>query len=219
MQPPTLITWIVIAIAVAVGIGVYLSWRAGRLDRLHTRLETARAALDVALVRRSSVALELASSSLLDPAASLLLAEAAHEARRLDGQVRPAEGAGRWTDPMRQAGQHQEPARSRELAESDLTRALRAVLAQPGCRTSLAVRDGAEELLTELDAAAGRVLLARRFYNDAVTVTRQARRRPLVRLCRLAGGAGLPEFFDIDDALDGHDDSSDGPTMWREVGI
>ena len=58
-----------------------MSWRAGRLDRMHTRLEAAHAALDVTLVRRSSVALELASSGLLDPATSLLLAEAAHEAR------------------------------------------------------------------------------------------------------------------------------------------
>ena len=63
------------------GLGVYISWRAGRLDRLHARLETARAALDAALVRRSSVALELASSGLLDPATSLLVAGAAHDAR------------------------------------------------------------------------------------------------------------------------------------------
>ena len=53
--------WISIIILAAVAMtGVYVSWRAGRLDRLHTRLETARASLDAALVRRSSVALEFA---------------------------------------------------------------------------------------------------------------------------------------------------------------
>ena len=58
----------IIVIAIVACVGVYISWRAGRLDRLHARLEAARFALDAALVRRSSVALELASSGLLDPA-------------------------------------------------------------------------------------------------------------------------------------------------------
>ena len=39
----------------ALFIGVYVSWRAGRLDRLHARVDTARAALDATLLRRSSV--------------------------------------------------------------------------------------------------------------------------------------------------------------------
>ena len=55
-----LIDVILIAVA-AVLVGVYVSWRAGRLDRLHARVDGARAALDAALVRRSSVALELAA--------------------------------------------------------------------------------------------------------------------------------------------------------------
>jgi len=45
------ITDIVIVIAVALFIGVYVSWRAGRIDRLHARVEMARAALDVTLLR------------------------------------------------------------------------------------------------------------------------------------------------------------------------
>ena len=53
-------TVLLVLVAVAI-IGVYVSWRAGRLDRLHARVEAARAALDAALVRRSAVALELAS--------------------------------------------------------------------------------------------------------------------------------------------------------------
>jgi hypothetical protein len=174
------ITDIVIIVAVVILLGVYVSWRAGRLDRLHTRLETARAALDATLVRRSSVALELASSGFLDPATSLLLAGAAHDAR---------------------GGAHTGGERPRELAESDLTRALRAVFAQPGFRASLAGRDGTDELLAELESAAHQVFLARKFYNDAVAVTREARRKPLVKLLRLAGGAELPEFFEIDDSL------------------
>jgi hypothetical protein len=164
-----------IAISVAILVGVYVSWRAGRLDRLHARVEMARAALDAALVRRSSVALELAACGLLDPATSLLIAGAAHDAR----------AAGEPT----------------ELAESDLTRALRAALGQPGFRAALAELGRGEELLAELEAAGHQVFLARKFYNDAVAVTRAARRRWLARLLRLAGGAPLPEFFEIDDSI------------------
>ena len=42
-----MITDIVIVVAAALLIGVYVSWRAGRSDRLHARVEMARAALDV----------------------------------------------------------------------------------------------------------------------------------------------------------------------------
>ena len=79
----------IIVIAVVACVGVYISWRAGRLDRLHARLEAARFALDAALVRRSSVALELSSSGLLDPATSLLLGSVAHDARPAAGRVLP----------------------------------------------------------------------------------------------------------------------------------
>ena len=169
------LTITVIIVAAAILAGVYVSWRAGRLDRLHARVETARAALDAALVRRSSVALELAACGLLDPATSLLIAGAAHDARA-GGELN-------------------------ELAESDLTRALRAALGQPGFRAALAELGRGDELLAELEAAAHQVFLARKFYNDAVAVTRAARRRWLARLLRLAGGAPLPEFFEIDDSI------------------
>ena len=167
---------IAIVIAAALFIGVYVSWRAGRIDRLHARVDMAQAALDATLVRRSSVALELATSGLLDPATSLLLASAVHGTKDITS-------------------------RPRDLAESDLTRALRAALGQPGFRAALAELGRGDELLAELEAAAHQVFLARRFYNDAVAVTRAARRRWLVRVLRLAGGAPLPEFFEIDDSL------------------
>ncbi|MSY17131.1 MAG: hypothetical protein F2675_04395, partial [Actinobacteria bacterium] len=47
---------------------------AGRIDRLHQRIETSSLALDVHLLRRSSIALELATAGVLDPASSLLIA-------------------------------------------------------------------------------------------------------------------------------------------------
>ena len=86
---------------------------------------------------------------------------------------------------------------ARELPESDLTRALRAVFSQPDFRALLAGREGAEELLTELESAAHQVFLARKFYNDAVAATQHARQRWLA--CRPTAGrprAGAGVFRD-----------------------
>jgi hypothetical protein len=170
----SILTSVIVIFLLAI-TGVYISWRAGRLDRLHARLDSARFALDAALVRRSSVALELASSGLLDPATSVLLAGAAHDARAA------------------QTG--------RELPESDLTRALRAVFSQPEFRSAMSGLEGGQELLAELEGAAHQVFLARKFYNDAVAATQAARRRWLARALRLAGSAPRPEFFEIDDSM------------------
>jgi hypothetical protein len=166
---------VALLIAVLFLLGVYVSWRATRLDRLHVRLETARAGLDAALVRRAAVALELAASRQLDPATSLLLAAAAHEARIADNE-------------------------NREFAESDLSRALRAVIDQPDFRRTVAAREDGADLLDDLDAAVRKVGYARSFYNNAVTATRSARRKLLPRVLPLSGRAPLPEFFEIDDA-------------------
>ena len=88
-----------------------------------------------------------------------------------------------------------------DLAESDLTRALRAAFSQPDFRASLSGKEGADELLAEVEAAAHQVFLARKFYNDMVAATREARQRPLARVLRLSGRAKAPEFFEMDDSL------------------
>ena len=171
-----MLTLIILIVFVVMISGVYISWRAGRLDRLHNRVETARTALDLALVRRSSAAYELATSGLLDPATSLLLADAVRRAK----DAATAE---------------------RDLAESDLTRALRAAFGQPGFRAELDGKEGAKELVGDVEAAAHQVYIARKFYNDVAARTLDARRRPLARVFRLSGNAPQPEFFEMDDAL------------------
>ena len=45
--------WALVALVVVL-LGVYTSWTAGRLDRLHARVDAAWAALDAALVRRAA---------------------------------------------------------------------------------------------------------------------------------------------------------------------
>src|SRR5678815_3445570 len=89
--------WIVALLALAIFAAWYLTFSATRLDRLHARVEGARSALDAQLVRRASVTLQLAASGRLDPATSLLLADAAHEAREADSagtEGRGSDGGG-----------------------------------------------------------------------------------------------------------------------------
>jgi hypothetical protein len=187
--------YIAAAILVVVLMSVYVSWRAGRLDRMHHRVDAARTALDLALVRRSASAYELAASGLLDPATSLLLADAA---RRTKNGVGPADSDGTRDRVVRGT---RDGALPWELAESDLTRALRAAFGQPEFRESLAGTDGAEELVDEVEAAAHQVFLARKFYNDIAGRTIEARRRPLARTFRLSGHAPQPAYLEMDDAL------------------
>jgi hypothetical protein len=80
---------------------------------------------------------------------------------------------------------------NRRLAENAVGRAVSELVTGP---TPLA-----PDSERELREAAERVLIARRFYNDAVRDTRTLRARRMPRLLRLAGRRDLPEFFDIDD--------------------
>jgi hypothetical protein len=56
------------------------------------------------------------------------------------------------------------------------------------------------EVVAEVTEAANRVLIARRFFNNAVRDTRTLRARRMPRLLHLAGHRELPQYFDIDDS-------------------
>lgn len=79
------------------------------------------------------------------------------------------------------------PRAGREAAENELSAAL--AMVDP---TSMPV-----SLVAELADAEARVLLARRFHNDAVRDTLALRERRPVRWLRLAGTAPLPTYFEI----------------------
>jgi hypothetical protein len=166
--------WLVVAIAVLLALGVWLSWTAQRLDRIHHRLEVARGSLDAQLLRRSGAALELATSGVLDPARSLVLVDAAHAARAAEPE-------------------------DFESAESDLSKALRAVLADADEVAGLLESPDVGPLLAELAGDCRKVELARRFHNDVVTSARALRSRRRVRWIGLAGRAAGPTTVDFDD--------------------
>ena len=176
--------WLVIVVIVLGLFGLYLSMTAGRLDALHKRIDTAELALDAHLLRRSSVALELATRGLLDPAGAIVVAEAAHVARTAaDGDIQDPGHASR-----------------RARAESALSHALDATLDQEEIEEVLAAPGGAE-LMEELAASARRVQLSRRFLNDAVRACVQLRNQRMVRVFRLAGHASWPRAVDLDDSM------------------
>jgi 8-oxo-dGTP pyrophosphatase MutT (NUDIX family) len=79
------------------------------------------------------------------------------------------------------------PRQAREACENQLSAAL--AMVDPA-----SVPAG---LIAELADAEARVLLARRFHNDAVRDTLALRERRMVRLLRLGGTAPLPSYFEI----------------------
>lgn len=172
-----MLDWWIWAAAFVVLVALYLRSVAGRLDRLHVRVEAAEAGLDAQLVRRAAAASDLAHSGLVDPATAVLLADAVNLAQSA------ASG----------------PPTGRETAETSLTAALRAAL-DPAEVAELAGAPGGRVALHEVKAAGDRVVLARRFHNDVVRATLRLRERRLVRWFRLAGTAPWPRAFDIDDA-------------------
>lgn len=178
------VAWVVVGIAVLLVIGWYLSVAAARLDRLHHRVESSFAALTTQLVRRGAAGLE--SVPLVDPAAGLVLADAASRAMGPWPDEGPNGGA--WTE------EHSEQ-------QNDLTRALHQVFADPEDVAQLRADQLAGDTLAALGQACVRVQIARRFHNDAVAAAQRRRRSRVVRWARLAGHAPVPTMVDFDDSV------------------
>ena len=147
----------------------YLSYSATRLDRLHHRVETSWANLDGLLQRRAAVALEIAKSNIADPASSLLLTAAAHQAR--DAQMQ-----------------------SRSQAESGLSGALGLLLNDGHLVEGVIEKD----LLRELSELTDKIRIAIAMHVDAVTRTQLVRAKPVFKIFRLAGRAPLPVTYEFE---------------------
>jgi hypothetical protein len=160
-----------VLVAVLVGLLIVVvawqvMWLAGRLERLATRVEAARAGLDAQLVRRAAAVQALIDS---DPAA---FGARAQPLRALCRTALDSDPAGR------------------EAAENELGAALTELPA-----------DSDPALRRDLADAAQRVVLARRFYNDAVRDTLALRHRRLARMLRLSARKPVPGFFEIADTV------------------
>ncbi|PZR53881.1 hypothetical protein DNL40_07220 [Xylanimonas oleitrophica] len=183
---------VALLVLVVVAVGVWVSWvSASRLDRLHRKVAASRIALDAQLVRRASASVDLATSGLLDPASSVLVAEAAYAV---------VDDAGPVTAPERALAMDGLGV-AREQAESELSATLRSALEEPGTVTELRAVPPGDELLASLGASWYRAQLARRFHNEAVAQAQRARRHWYVRWLHLAGRAPVPQTVELDDQM------------------
>lgn len=159
----------ILFIGMAILIFWYLSFSASRLDRLHHRVETSWATLDSLLQRRAAIALEVARSSITDPATSLLLTASAYQARSADIE-------------------------DRSSAESVLSGALGMMLAE---RESI-VAQSDQALLHELEQLTDKIKVAISIHVESVTRTQLIRSKLVFRLFRLAGTAPLPVTYEFE---------------------
>ena len=147
----------------------YLSFSAGRLDRLHHRVETSWATLDSLLQRRAAIALEIARSAITDPATSLLLTASAYQARSADIE-------------------------DRSSAESVLSGALGMMLLE---RESILTKSD-QVLLNELEQLTDRIKVSIAIHVEAVNRTQLIRSKIVFRVFRLAGTAPLPVTYEFE---------------------
>jgi hypothetical protein len=147
----------------------YLSFSAGRLDRLHHRVETSWATLDSLLQRRAAIALEIARSAITDPATSLLLTASAYQARSADIE-------------------------DRSSAESVLSGALGMMLLE---RESIVAKSD-QVLLNELEQLTDKIKVSIAIHVEAVNRTQLIRSKIVFRVFRLAGTAPLPVTYEFE---------------------
>nr|WP_064571785.1 NUDIX hydrolase [Gordonia sp. LAM0048] len=169
-------TWIVLGVVAVLLVVGWAYHTANRLDRLNVRVDLARQALESSLDRRAVVVRAVAaemitgdgSAGYRKPVGDDVAAQARELALLADRAERAAPSA-------------------REDAENAVSAAL--------ARTDPNRRSAA--LVVELADAETRVMMARRFYNDAVRDTRALAQRRPVRWLRLGGHATPPEYFEI----------------------
>jgi hypothetical protein len=150
-------------------IAWYLSYSATRLDRLHNRVETSWANLDGLLQRRAAIAIEIARSEISDPASSLLLTFAAHQAREAS-------------------------VKDRSQAETGLTGAL-GILLESSTDFSGA---NEQDLIRELKDLTDKIRMAVSIHVDAVNRTQMVRKKWFIRVFRLAGHAPEPVTYEFE---------------------
>lgn len=166
------VLWTVLAVMLAVLITAWMTFTATRLDRLHARVDAAQSALEAQLVRRAAALQHVADNAgeAVTSRTRERLVTTAHAALESDGS-------------------------GKEAAENAVGRAVNEV-----ADLAPQLAPAATAALPEVAESATRVVIARRFYNDAVRDTRALRNRRMPRLLRLAGHRENPQFFDIDDS-------------------
>jgi hypothetical protein len=157
----------------------YLSNQAGRLDRLHHRIDVAELALHGQLLRRGGIVAELAAVPGIDPALSVLWGQAAHEVLVLLEVASPA----------------------RTQVEDELSEILAMTLGDEDEVNEIRTNDHAAALLAELAQVSTRIQMSHQFHTDAVRDCLEIREQFIVRFAHLAGYAKPPVSFALADPV------------------
>ena len=160
----------------------YLSHQAGRLDRLHHRIDVAELALHGQLLRRGGIVAELAAVPGIDPALSVLWGQAAHEVLILPEVASPL----------------------RTQVEDELTGILALTLGDSDEVNEIRSIAHAGALLDELAQVSTRIQMSHQFHTDAVRDCLEIREQFLVRFAHLAGYAKPPARFALEEQIMGN---------------
>jgi hypothetical protein len=162
--------WVTLIILVFI-YAIYLSNVAGRLDRLHLKVENARNALDRQLALRTSICKEIIKLSGVDKNLIRQLEDALKES--IQEESLEVHTLQEWE------------------IETKVSIALNNIFDDEKIVKSIVDK----KLLTEIAAAIRRVSYALTFYNDAAKSAIKVRRRWTVRFFRLFGRAAMPEVI------------------------
>lgn len=167
-------SWQVLLVVFSIVFLWHLSHQAGRLDRLHHRIEVAHAALDGHLARRAGVIAELGIVT-----NNQTLVQIAHKALTISPTDFDA----------------------RSIVENQLMMELRQAFSQAERTANLLQDPQVASLVEDLQTDNLRVQLSRRFHAEAVRAALNLRDQRLVRWFRLSGRAPRPTTLDFADSL------------------
>jgi LemA protein len=173
------VTWIIVAVAVALVLGLFVVILYNRLVRLRNRAENAWAQVEVQLKRRHDLIPNLVET---------VKGYAAHERSAFDSVTE-----------ARASAQQAKTVEQQAAAESGLTAALGRLFAVAEAYPQLRASENFQQLQGELEETEDKIAVARQLYNDAVLSYDNA--RETVPTSLVAGMLGFQPrpYFEIDD--------------------
>jgi len=173
---PVLTLMIVLSVLLT---ALWLSSVAGRLDRVHVRRDMLRESLKLQLAWRESASARIVAAGVLPTELAQRLEKALTES---------IEAANVSFDEY-------------VLRESEITAVLAEAFEDIAAVEQMCIAPNVRELCGDLAHACRRVMLARRFHNDAVGAAQLLHRRTIVRVLKLAGHTPFPTTVDLDDTV------------------
>ena len=173
-------TWIVVALAVAVLVGLALVVLYNKLVRLRNRVENAWSQVDVQLKRRYDLIPNLVET---------VKGYAAHERGTFD-EVTEARGRAQSAGTVAEHAQ----------AENMLTAAIGRLFAVAEAYPELRASENFQQLQSQLEETEDKIRVARQVYNDAVLTYENARETVPTNLVAGMFGFGEKPFFEVEEA-------------------